>query len=146
MKIQSKKPGKQRKALFNVQNHQRSKLLSCRLADFLREEYGIKRLPLKTGDQVRVVRGEYTDFEGEVIEIFGKTQRAKIKEAVFEKTDGTQYHPSIHVSKLILTKFRKEGKKMDAWRASMIERKAGFLWDEGLAAPKKEKQLHEEKR
>ena len=145
MKIKSKKPSKQRKALFNVPNHHRSGLLSCRLADFLREEYGIKRLPLRVGDQVRVIRGEYTDFEGEVIEILGKNQRAKIKEAVFEKTDGTQYHPSIHVSKLILTKFIKSGKKMDQWRASMIERKAGFLYDEGLAAPKKEK-LHEEKR
>ena len=145
MKIKSKKPTKQRKALFNVQNHQRSGLLSCRLADFLREEYGIKRLPLRVGDQVRVLRGEYTDFEGEVIEILGKTQRAKIKEAVFEKTDGTQFHPSIHVSKLIITKFQKEGKKMDGSRAAMIERKAGFLYDEGLTAPKKDK-LKEEKR
>ena len=43
MKIKSKKPCKQRKALHNYKNHQRSKLLTCRLADFLREEFGIKR-------------------------------------------------------------------------------------------------------
>ena len=142
MKITSRKPGKQRKALFNYQNHQRSKLLSTRVADFLREEYGIKSLPLRVGDNVRIIRGEYKDFEGEVTEIL-KNQRAKVKEAVFEKTDGTQFHPAIHVSNLIITKFKDE-KKMDPWRASMIERKALFgFGEEELQAPKKQKEMGE---
>jgi len=139
MKVLSKKPGKQRKALYNYDNHQRSKLLSTRVADFLREEYGIKVLPLRVGDNVRVIRGEFKDFEGEVTEIL-KNQRAKVKEAVFEKTDGTQFHPAIHISNLIITKFKDE-KKMDPWRANMIERKAiyGFGVEE-LQAPKKQKE------
>jgi len=142
MKITSRKPGKQRKALFNYQNHQRSKLLSTRVADFLREEYGIKSLPLRVGDNVRIIRGEYKDFEGEVTEIL-KNQRAKVKEAVFEKTDGTQFHPAIHVSNLIITKFKDE-KKMDPWRASMIERKALYgFGEEELQAPKKQKEMGE---
>jgi large subunit ribosomal protein L24 len=140
MKIKSKKPRKQRKALFNYKNHQRSKLLSTRVADFIREEYGIKSLPLRVGDDVRIVKGEFKDFEGEVIEIT-KNQRAKIKEAKFEKSDGTEFNPSIHISNLIITKFIKE-KKMDPWRASLIERKAvfGFSKDELLAGPKKQKE------
>ena len=89
MKVKSKKPQKQRKALYNYKNHQRSKLLICRTADFLREEYGIKRLPLRTGDSVRVTKGEFKDFEGSVLEIT-KNLRAKIKEAVFNKSDGVQ--------------------------------------------------------
>lgn len=139
MKIQSKKPKKQRKALFNYKNHQRSKLLSTRVADFLREEYGIKNLPLRVGDDVRIVRGEFKDFEGEVIEIT-KEQRAKIKEAKFEKSDGTEFNPSIHISNLVITKFIKE-KKMDPWRASIIERKAvyGFSMEDLLEGPKKQK-------
>jgi large subunit ribosomal protein L24 len=72
MKVKSTQPRKQRKALFNYRNDQRSKLLSTRVADFLREEYGIKRLPLRVGDQVRVLRGEFKDFEGEIIEIVKK--------------------------------------------------------------------------
>ena len=142
MKITSRKPGKQRKALFNYQSHQRSKLLSTRVADFLREEYGIKSLPLRVGDNVRIIRGEFKDFEGEVTEIL-KNQRAKVKEAVFEKTDGTQFHPAIHVSNLIITKFKDE-KKMDPWRASMIERKALYgFGEEELQAPKKQKEMGE---
>ncbi|MFX1327413.1 MAG: 50S ribosomal protein L24 [Promethearchaeota archaeon] len=139
MKIKSKQPSKQRKALSNYRNHQRSKLLSTRVADFLRDEYGIKRLPLRVGDHARIIRGEFSDFEGEVIEIT-KNQRAKIKEAQFDKTDGTQFHPAIHISNLVITKFAKE-KKMDPWRANMIERKALFgFYEEELKAPKKEKE------
>ncbi|MFX0034985.1 MAG: 50S ribosomal protein L24 [Candidatus Hermodarchaeota archaeon] len=139
MKIKSKQPSKQRKALYTYRNHQRSKLLSTRVADFLRDEYGIKRLPLRVGDHARITRGEFSDFEGEVIEVT-KNQRAKIKEAQFDKTDGTQFHPAIHISNLVITKFAKE-KKMDPWRANMIERKALFgFYEEGLKAPKKEKE------
>lgn len=142
MKVNSKHPRRQRKALYQRKNHQRSKLLSARVADFVTEEYGIKTLPIKVGDEVRITQGEFKDFEGEVIELT-RNQRAKIKEATFDKADGTQFHPAIHVSKLIITKFSKE-KKMDPWRASIIDRKAvfGFTGDE-LKAPKKQKEEEE---
>ena len=111
MKVKSTQPRKQRKALFNYKNHQRSKLFTVRVADFLRDEYGIKKTPVRVGDSVRITKGEYKDFEGEVLEVT-KNLRCKIKEAQFEKTDGTQFHPAIHISNLIITKFTKE-KKMD---------------------------------
>ena len=140
MKVKSKKPKKQRKALYNYKNHQKSKLLSTRVADFLRDEYGIKRLPLRVGDQVKVILGEFSDFEGEVLEIT-KGLRCKIKECTFEKADGTQFYPAIHISKLVITKIAEE-KKLDPWRAKMIERKAlyGFR-EEELIAPKKSKEV-----
>ncbi|MBA7557210.1 hypothetical protein ES705_49952 [subsurface metagenome] len=139
MKVKSKQPRKQRKALHNYKNHERSKLFSTRVADFLRDEYGIKKLPIRVGDNARITRGEFRDFEGEILEVT-KDLRCKIKEAQFEKSDGTQYHPAIHVSNLIITKFAKE-KKLDPWRAQMIERKALYgFYDEDLVAPKKEKE------
>lgn len=139
MKVYSKQPRKQRKALFNYKNHQRSKLLSTRLADFLRDEYGIRKIPLRVGDNVRVCRGEFKDFEGEVLEL-NKNQRVQIKECTFEKSDGTQFHPGIHVSNLVVTKFKKEGKKMDGWRAMMMQRKAAFTaWGEDDIALQKGK-------
>lgn len=139
MKVKSKQPRKQRKALYNYKNHQRSKLFSTRVADFLRDEYGIKKLPVRVGDSVRITRGEFSDFEGEILEIT-KNVRCKIKEAQFEKSDGTQFHPAIHVSNLIITKFAKE-KKLDPWRAQMIERKALYgFYEAELTGPKKEKE------
>ena len=140
MKVKSKKPKKQRKALNSAKNHQFSKLCSCRLADFLKSEYGVKALPVRSGDSCRITKGEYKDFEGSVIEISRKNQTLKLKEAVFNKADGTEFHPAIKICNCIITKFGKEGKKMDGWRAQMIERKAGFsLFEEEIKAPKKEK-------
>ena len=139
MKVKSKQPKKQRKALANYQNHQRSKLFSTRVADFVRDEYGIKKLPVRVGDSVRITRGEFKDFEGTILEVT-KDLRCKIKEAKFEKTDGTDFHPSIHVSNLIITKFEKE-KKMDPWRAKVIERKALYgFYDEESTGIKKGKE------
>ena len=89
MKVKSIQPKKHLKALYNYKNHQRSKLFSTRVADFLRDEYGIKRLPLRVGDHVKICLGEFKDFEGEILELT-KTQRAKIKEAVFEYPEGWQ--------------------------------------------------------
>ncbi len=140
MKIKSKKPKKQRKALLSAKNHQASKLCSCRLADFLKSEYGVKALPLRSGDSCRITKGEYKDFEGSVIEVDRKNQTLKLKEAVFNKADGTEFHPAIRISNCIITKLKREGKKMDGWRAQIIERKAGFaLFEEEIKAPKKEK-------
>ena len=110
MNIASKKPSKQRKALYNSKNHQRSSLMSTRVADFLAEEYGVRRVPLRVGDSVRVIKGEFKDFEGEVLEINRKARRVKIKEVTFEKTDGTTFYPMIDSSNLIITKFYKEKK------------------------------------
>ncbi len=139
MKIKSAQTKKQRKALLNYKNHQRSKLFTVRVADFVREEYGIKKMPIRVGDSVKITRGEFKDFEGEVLEVT-KELKCKIKEAQFEKTDGTQFHPAIHISNLVITKFAK-AKKMDPWRASMIERKALYGYSEELTGPKKEKEV-----
>ncbi len=137
MKVTSKKPSKQRKALANFKNHQRSKLLNTRLADFLQDVYAVKRLPVNVGDNVRVVKGDFADIEGEVLEI-KKNLKLIIKECQLEKADGTSYYVPIHHSKVIITKLKKEGKKMDPWRKNIIERRSGFEFiDEELKAPVK---------
>ena len=135
MKIKSKKPSKQRKSLAQYKLHQRSKLLSCRIADFLEEEYGIKKLPVRVGDSVRVVKGDFVDIEGEIMEI-KKNLRLIIKECKLEKADGTTYYVPVHVSKVIITKLKEEGRKIDPLRRQIIERKLGYeLVEEELKAP-----------
>ena len=60
------------------------------------------------------------------------------------RVDGTKFHPTIHVSNIVITKFKRIGKKMDGWRSAMIEKKEGYLWEEELMAPKKGKKEEEE--
>ena len=121
VRVKSKKPSKQRNALRKVRNHQVSKLFTVPLDENLQIEWGIKRLPVRKDDSVRIIAGEFVGIEGKVLEIHKKVRKVTIEEATLQKRDGSNYFVPIPVSKLILTKFGE--KKMDAWREKMIDRK-----------------------
>lgn len=141
VKVQSKKPRKQRRALQKVKNHQVSKLFTAPLAESLQEVYGIKRLPVRVGDSVRIIKGEFVGIEGKVNSLNKKTRKLIIEEATQQKRSGENYFVPISVSNVLITKFETEkaDKKMDPWRETrMIERKEKLdLLDESLA-PKKQ--------
>jgi len=122
VKVNSVKPVKQRNALRKVKNHQISKLFTVPLSEALQEEYGVKRMPVRKDDFVRIVSGNFTDIEGKVLSVNKKTRKLTIEEATLQKRDGSNYYMPVSVSNVILTKFG--GKKMDPWRVNrMMERK-----------------------
>ena len=65
----SKQPRKQRKALYNAPAHARGKHLSASLSKDLREKVGSRTLPVRSGDKVRVLRGDFKGHEGEVLSV-----------------------------------------------------------------------------
>ena len=121
MKVKSTKPRKQRLALQNVKQHQASKVFMVRLDEPLQEEWGIKRLPLRKDDEVRVIKNEMTDVEGKVLNLNRRTRTIQIEECTLEKKSGATYYIPISPSNVILTKLG--GKKMDPWRQKIIDRK-----------------------
>jgi ribosomal protein uL24 len=121
MRVKSKKPKKQRSALQNLKQHQISKIFMVRLDEPLQEEWGIKRLPLRKDDEVRVIKNEMVDVEGKVLSLNRRTRTIEIEECTLEKKNGATYYVPISPSNVILTKFG--GKKMDPWRQKMIDRK-----------------------
>jgi len=80
MKVKSKKPTKQRNALLKVKNHQTHKLFTVKLDDAIQAEYGIKRLPLRKDDSVRVIAGEFDGIEGKILSLNKKTRKVTIEE------------------------------------------------------------------
>ncbi|HSQ01903.1 MAG TPA: 50S ribosomal protein L24, partial [Methanobacterium sp.] len=54
----STQPRKQRKFIYKAPLHIRHKLMSVTLSEELREQYGRRSLPVKTGDTVKVMRGD----------------------------------------------------------------------------------------
>jgi len=65
-----------------------------------------------------------------------KNLKLIIKECKLEKPDGTSYYVPIHISKVVITKLKGEGKKMDPLRRQIIERKLGYEFvEEKLKAP-----------
>jgi len=115
----SAKPRKQRKALYTMPHHLRHKLLSAPLSRELREKYGLRSLPVRTGDRVRVMRGDYKGIEGRVIRVNRERGRVYIDTITRTKVDGSTVHVPIHASKVMIV----ELDLSDKWRKEAIERK-----------------------
>ncbi len=117
----SKKPGKQRLAQINAPLHIRRKFMTAKLVRELREKLGIKRLPVRKGDVVRVVRGEWTGHEGKVVAVDYKKIALHIDGVTIKKADGTPVYYPIHPSNVMIVKLDLS----DKFRKKIIERRKG---------------------
>ena len=115
----SAKPRKQRKALYTMPHHLRHKLLSAPLSKELRAKYGFRSLPVRVGDRVRVMRGDFKGIEGKVIRVDRERGRVYIDTVTRPKVDGTPVNVPIHASKVVIV----ELDLSDKWRKKVIERK-----------------------
>ncbi|AFZ71087.1 ribosomal protein L24p/L26e, archaeal/eukaryotic [Caldisphaera lagunensis DSM 15908] len=88
--ISSSIPKKQRKYLFNMPLHLRHKLVTVKLSKELRNKFGIRNLPVKVGDKVRVVKGTHKGKTGKVTEVDLKRLFVKIEGIKRKKADGTE--------------------------------------------------------
>ena len=104
-KPSSKSPRKQRRRIRNAALHERKSLLKCRLDEFLQEEYGLRSLVVKTGDLVKIMRGQFRDTEGKVTSVNYKKIRVYTDSATLTKSDGKEAAVPIHPSNLLLVKF-----------------------------------------
>lgn len=116
----SKKPSKQRKILFTLPHHRRVKLMEAMLSKDLAEDLGVKKLPIRKGDNVIVISGEFKGSEGAITKVDRKNYTIQVKELSIEKADGAEYNVPIHYSNVVITKIEK-----DKWRSKIIERRAG---------------------
>ncbi len=114
-------PRKVRKRMFNAPLHIRRKFLTAPLAPTLRREVGIKRLPVRKGDTVLIMRGEFAGHEGKVVRVSVKKARIYVEGATRRKVDGTEIFVPIHASKVMITKLDLSDDK----RKEIIKRKGG---------------------
>ena len=117
-KVSSKSPGKQRKKNFSAPIHANKNRLKCRLDEFLQEEYGLRSLVVKTGDLVKIMRGQFRDTEGKVIRVDYKDVQVFLDNATVTKADGKEVNIPVHPSNIMLVKL-----EMDDARKQLIESK-----------------------
>lgn len=122
----SRQPRKQRKALYNAPLHLRRKLMTAPLSKELRDKYGIKRIPVRKGDEVRIVRGSYSGMTGKVNRVDLGKMRIYIDGVTREKADGTPVFVPIHPSKVEIIKLDLSDPK----RKEVIERRKGIVPEE----------------
>jgi large subunit ribosomal protein L24 len=117
--LSSKQPRKQRKYVFNAPLHKRHALVSAHLNKELMKKHGRRSFPIRKGDRVKIVRGQYRGTIGEVERVDLKKYRINIKGAEHKKTEGrTSYYP-IHPSNVIILTLKLDDKK----RKQALERK-----------------------
>ena len=92
------KPRKQRKYNYNAPLHLRHKFLNAHLSKALKEKHGKRSLPLRTGDEVLVMRGAFKKKKAKVVSIDIKKTRVVLEGIQRTKKDGTKvpvfFHPS----------------------------------------------------
>ena len=117
--MQTIKPSKQRKMLFQAANHRRHKHFAASLSAELKASHGFRALPVRSGDSVRIMRGDQKGFEGKVTRIDQKKYRIHVEGLTREKVDGTTIFVPIHPSKVMITRLNLD----DKWRKKILERK-----------------------
>jgi large subunit ribosomal protein L24 len=93
--------------------------MSAPLSPELMKSRGIKSIPVRKGDTVRVVRGDRKGFEGKISRIDLKNYRLYIEGLTREKVDGTTIFISLHPSKVVIKNLNLD----DRWRKRVVERR-----------------------
>lgn len=113
------KPSKQRKILYQAPDHRRYKLMSATLSQELKGTHGTNALPVRSGDTVRIMRGDHKGFEGKITSVDRSKFRVYVEGLTREKVDGTTVFVPVHPSKVMLTSLTLD----DRWRKKILERK-----------------------
>jgi large subunit ribosomal protein L24 len=80
-------------------------------------KYNRRSIPVRKGDRVRIVRGDFKGLEGEVTRVDPKRVAIYVEGASVTKVDGTQVQRPIHPSNVILVRLFE-----DKWRTKILER------------------------
>jgi len=104
--VASKQPRKQRKYRYNAPLHIKGTFMTVHLAKNLRDKYGIRSLRVRTGDKVRVMRGQYAKQEGKVESIDLRATKVFVQKVSFLKKDGaTRVAYPLSPSNLMIVEF-----------------------------------------
>lgn len=114
----SKKPGKGRKVQQYAPLHRKRRQLMAPLSEELREKHGKRRLPVRNGDKVKIVRGNNVGSEGTVQKVLQKKGRIYVEGVTVAKADASERFYPVHASNVVITKLELKDEK----RKKVIER------------------------
>jgi len=83
----------------------------------LRTTYARRSIPVRTGDTVRITRGDFSGVEGKVSDIDTSRQRLFVEGVTRENVAGTAQKVSVHCTKVMITKLNLD----DKWRADSLK-------------------------
>ena len=121
----SKQPRKQRKYRTNAPLHVRRKMMSINLSKELRKKYGKRNFPVRNGDNVMIMRGEFKGKTGKINLVNYKKKIVIIDMIYRTKIDKTKISVKFDPSNLQIKELNLDDKN----RKNALERKANILKD-----------------
>lgn len=118
----SVQPRKQRKYRHNAPLHIRRKFLGARLSSEHMRQFGRRSLPIRKGDEVRLMRGKSRGLKGVVERIDLKKNKIYVDGIIAKKVDGSEVMKALEPSNLLITKPSMDDKKRQAILARTEER------------------------
>lgn len=107
----STQPRKQRKSRYQAPLHLRHKLMGAMLSPELREKHKIKSIPVRTGDIVKVMRGDHKGKEGKVAAVNLTGMTVTVDGVSVTKSDGTEVPRPVQPSNLMIMKLEIKDEK-----------------------------------
>lgn len=104
MSTTSSKPRKQHKHLAKLPLHRGSKIISAPLDKAKYANAAVRRVTLRTGDTVRIVRGSRSGHEGKVAKIDLKRRKISVEKALLNKADNKEVTLWFDASNVVVTK------------------------------------------
>lgn len=140
--MKSRQPRKQRKRRSQAPFHKRDKLMSVSLDKKLRKKYKRRRMPVRKGDKVEVLRGDFKGIRSKIKDLDLKKLKVTLEDVKREKTEGTEIHVPLEPSNLKIVDADLSDKK----RQKIVKRVEGkFEVKKKKKKEKKEKKKKKEK-
>jgi len=99
--------------------HRRQKMIGSTLSRELRKKYNRRSLPVRKGDTVKIMRGEFKGVSGEVTRVSLKSYKIYVDGVTIKKADGTDVEKALDPSNVMITDLFMEDKE----RREVLERK-----------------------
>ena len=113
----SGKPRKQVKYRANAPLHMRHKFLNAKLSKDASKKYGIKRIAVRKGDKVKILRGQFNGKIGKINRVDMLNTKIYIDGIERTKTEGSKSFYPIHPSNVLIVEMSMDDKRRNKRKA-----------------------------
>ncbi len=110
--LKSIQPRKQRKYRFNAPLHRKGSFLNAPLSKDLQQKHNVKTLRVRSGDRVKIQRGQFKSLEGEVSRVDVAREKVYVSGAELAKKDGGKVSYPIHASNVLIVSLKDDKRRM----------------------------------
>lgn len=101
--MMSMKPSKQRVAVYRADLNTRRSMVAAHLSKELREQYKRRSMPVRRGDEVKIIRGDNFGKTGEVTKVDALKYMIFVNGVNVKRTIGTEKQMPVEPSNVVIT-------------------------------------------